>query len=91
MNASVAFYSEGAAESTSAAPARSVVYVPSSALRGDTVFVALNGRAIKRTVKTGGVTSKGIRIDEGLNGGEDLIMNPPSELKDGDKIKVKAG
>jgi HlyD family secretion protein len=52
--------------------------------------VNLNGKAVKRTVKTGGTTSQGVRIDEGLIGGEDLIINPPQNLKDGDKVRTKS-
>jgi HlyD family secretion protein len=47
------------------------------------------GKAVKRTVKTGSVTSQGIRVEEGLNGGEDVIVNPPADLKDGDKVRAK--
>ena len=32
-----------------------------------------------------------MRIEEGLIGGEDLIVNPPPGLKDGDKVRQKAG
>jgi hypothetical protein len=30
-----------------------------------------------------------VRIEDGLIGGEDLIVNPPSELKNGDRVKPK--
>ncbi len=30
-----------------------------------------------------------MRIEEGLIGGEDLIVNPPAELKDGDKVQPR--
>ncbi len=96
MNASVDFIAEpkpGAAKSAdsptnSKAPIRTI-YVPASAVRDGAVFVNLNGKAVKRVVKTGGSTSQGVRIDEGLIGGEDVIINPPSGLKDGDKVRTK--
>ena len=44
-----------------------------------------------RPVKTGGATSQGIRVESGLNGGEDLIVNPPADLKDGAKVRRKQG
>ena len=47
--------------------------------------------AVRRAVKTGGVSSQGIRIDDGLIGGEDLILNPPADLKDGDAVRPKQG
>jgi hypothetical protein len=40
------------------------------------------------TVSTSEVPN-GIRIEEGLIGGEDLILRPPPELKDGMKIRRK--
>jgi HlyD family secretion protein len=58
-------------------------------VREGAVFVALNGKAVRRAVKTGASTSQGVRIDDGLVGGEDLIVSPPAELKDGDKVIVK--
>jgi hypothetical protein len=30
-----------------------------------------------------------VRIDDGLIGGEDLIVSPPADLKDGDRVKPK--
>ncbi len=91
MNASVDFLADpqpaAANDKTPAAPA---IVVPSSAVRGGAVFVYLNGKAVKRTVKAGNSTSQGVRIEEGLIGGEELINNPPAELKDGDKVKIKS-
>jgi len=90
MNASVAFYNqEKAAAPNSAAAAKPVVFIPASALKSDSVFVIFDGKAVKRTVKTGSVTSQGIRVEDGLNGGEDLILNPPADLKEGDKVHSK--
>jgi HlyD family secretion protein len=89
MNASVAFVADqkrGAAPPVAGKP---VVFVPASAIRDDKVFVVLDGKAIERAVKTAGSTSQGIRIEEGLNGGEELIVNPPAELKDGAKVRVR--
>ncbi|HYP15328.1 MAG TPA: efflux RND transporter periplasmic adaptor subunit [Bryobacteraceae bacterium] len=91
MNSSVAFVSEAKETISSAAPARPVVYVPTSAVRNNAVFVIAGDKAMKRTVRTGTVSSQGIRIDSGLNGGEDLVVNPPEELKEGDRVKRKQG
>ena len=41
------------------------------------------------TVRTGAAMAQGMRIEDGLFGGEDLIVNPPADLKDGDRVKVK--
>jgi HlyD family secretion protein len=89
MNASVAFVSGAKDAPAQTAAARPVVFVPATALRNDKVFVVSSGKAVARTVKAAGSTSQGIRVEEGLNGGEDLILDPPAELKDGDRVRVK--
>jgi HlyD family secretion protein len=92
MNASVAFLADekpAAAAGGGTAPAQAVILVPPSALRNDTVFVLLGGKAIERKVKAGATTGEGVRIESGLIGGEDLIVNPPAGLKDGDRVRRK--
>jgi len=86
MNASVAFLADeepGAAKATVAKP---VVYLPPSAVRNGTVFVMVEGKVVSKAVRTGPITTQGIRIDDGLIGGEDLIINAPAELKAGDAV-----
>jgi HlyD family secretion protein len=90
MNASVAFVTENTGESE-AASARPLVFVPLSAVKDGAVFVVLNGKAVRRPVRTGGNTPQGLRVEDGLIGGEDLIVNPPPTLKDGDKVRVRQG
>lgn len=90
MNASVAFTSEEKASTgSSATMAKSVVFVPTAAVRNDGVFIFLNGKVIRRAVRVTGNTSEGLRIEEGLIGGEDLVLNPGADLKDGAKVKQK--
>lgn len=92
MNATVDFLADPKPDerpSASASTPSRTIYVPASAVRDGAVFVNLNGKAVRRTVKTDGTTSQGVRIDEGLIGGEDVIINPPAELKDGDKVRAK--
>jgi len=88
MNASVAFISDDkqAATGTTAKP---VVVIPASAIRDGAVFVMFDGKALRRAVKTGPTNSKGVRIEDGLSGGEDLIVSPPPELKNGDRVRPK--
>jgi HlyD family secretion protein len=86
MNASVAFIAE--AKKAGAVGKPSIV-VPSSAVRDGAVLVVSNGRAVRRAVKTGSTGPQGVRIEEGLIGGEDLIVSPPADLKDGDRVKTK--
>jgi HlyD family secretion protein len=49
----------------------------------------LDKRARKRTVTTAGSSERGTLIETGLIGGEDLIVNPPANLKDGQKVEPK--
>jgi HlyD family secretion protein len=53
------------------------------------VFVALNGRAKKLPVTVGGATAQGVMIESGLIGGEDLIVDAPADLKDGQRVQPR--
>jgi len=90
MNASVAFISDDKPGATPEAAVKPVVIAPATAIREGAVYVVLNGKAIRRPVKTGATTNQGVRIEQGLIGGEDLIVNPPAGLKDGDRVRSKA-
>jgi len=95
MNASVAFVSEARNKPASKdAAAKPSIVIPSSAVRNGSVFVVAGGRAVARSVKTGATNllpggGQGVLIEDGLIGGEDLIVSPPTDLKDGDKVKQK--
>jgi HlyD family secretion protein len=87
MNASVAFYSKD--KPGSRAEVKPLVIVPASTVRDNGVFVVVDGKAVRRTVKVAGTTSQGVQIADGLIGGEDIIMNPPADLKDGQRVRPK--
>jgi HlyD family secretion protein len=87
MNATVAFYNE-VPQQPAAQPKR-VVVIPPSAVRNGSVFVVENDHARKRSISTGGTSSKGLLVESGLVGGEDLIVNVPADLKDGQRVEVK--
>jgi HlyD family secretion protein len=87
MNATVNFYNDAPASST--AESKRVIVIPRSAIQNGSVFVVLNGRARKRAVTTGGSSDKGVMVESGLIGGEDLIVSPPADLKDGQRVEVK--
>ena len=89
MNASVAFYNE--AQNSAGSRQKPLITIPSSAVRAGGVFVVLNGKVIRRVVKTGGSNASGVIVEEGLIGGEDLILNPPADLKDGAAVREKKG
>jgi HlyD family secretion protein len=94
MNATVSFLDSAKLATTRAAttmPAadRPVLRIPSGAVRDNAVFVVEDGKAIKRNVTAGSSDSAGdIEITRGLIGGEDLILDPPPTLSDGQAVKV---
>lgn len=89
MNASVAFLAEAKPAESPGAAAAPALYVPREAVRDGKVFVVLNGRAVARAVRTGASSSRGLRVEEGLYGGEDVILGAPADLKDGARVAPK--
>ncbi|HEX4810343.1 MAG TPA: efflux RND transporter periplasmic adaptor subunit [Bryobacteraceae bacterium] len=87
MNATVAFYNEAKAAPNE--PAKRIVVIPQDAVQNGSVFVMVNGHARKRPVTVGGTSSRGVLIESGLIGGEDLIVSPPANLKDGQNVRTK--
>jgi HlyD family secretion protein len=89
-NANVRFVGED--KGTVAKSSSSGAVVPVSAVHESggkrVVMVAFNGRAVSREVKVLNQRSDGYAV-EGLTGGEDVIVNPPADLKDGDRIRLK--
>ncbi len=90
MNTTVRFLAD---ENKSVATQQTVgAVVPTAAIRDvdgkKFVFVALDGKAIKRDGRVLSQRSSGARVS-GLNGGESVITAAPEGLKDGDKIKIK--
>jgi HlyD family secretion protein len=53
------------------------------------VFVLFQGKAVRRPVRVGPAVPQGVTIEDGLIGGEDLILNPPPELKDGARARAR--
>ncbi len=88
MNASVAFIAKPQLAQTS--NLKPIIVIPGSAVKDGAVFVVADGRAVRRAVKTGGTSAQGIQVQDGLNGGEDVIVNPPADLKDGGRVKSKS-
>jgi HlyD family secretion protein len=89
MNANVQFVSDEKPTGQGV----SGVTVPSSAVRDKdgkkVVFIAFKEHAKAREVKVITQRNNGYMV-EGLTGGEDVIVRPPTDLKDGDKIRLKA-
>jgi HlyD family secretion protein len=89
MNSTVKFLANEGNKSEAKA---SGVLVPTTAVRSHDgkkfVFLAFNGKALMREVQVVAQRSAGLLVS-GLNGGESVITTAPSDLKDGDKIKIK--
>lgn len=87
MNATVTFYNDAPTGSENK-PGKSVVTIPAGAVKDGAVFVVVDGHAVKRAVTTDGTSSNGVLISNGLIGGEELVVDPPADLKDGQKVVV---
>jgi len=89
MNASVAFLSEDKPGGGVVAGGKPVVFIPTSTVRNDKVLIVVGGKLVERAIQTSGNTQQGLRVESGLIGGEDLVVNPSPELKDGMKVALK--
>lgn len=87
MNATVSFYNDVKTGATPAA--ERIIVVPQGAVQNGNVFAVVNGRARKKQVSVRGTSDKGVLIASGLIGGEELIVSPPANLKDGQKVEEK--
>jgi len=89
-NANVRFLADEKSQASQTASSGAVM--PMSAMRDSggkrVVMIAFNGRAVVREVKVLSQRSDGYVVD-GLTGGEDVIVNAPADLKDGDRVKIK--
>jgi len=90
MNATVQFKAPSAKEDKNAAR-QSFVFVPTAALRDKDgkkfVFIAFNGKALRREVHVKGDRPGGYLVDS-LVGGENVITTAPADLADGQKIRI---
>jgi hypothetical protein len=88
MNANVQFLSDD--KPTSQAVTGAVV--PMSAVKEvggkKVVFIVYKEHAKAREIKVVSQRNDGYLV-EGLTGGEDVIVRPPADLKDGDRIRLK--
>jgi HlyD family secretion protein len=89
MNATVKFLAN---QQKTANSEPSGVFVPTTAVRDQdgkkVVFIAFNGKVVKREVQVTSQRSGGLLV-KGLVGGESVITAGPQNLRDGDKIKIK--
>lgn len=87
MNATVNFFNER--KGVGAAGSKPAIVIPSGAVQNGSVFAVAGGRARKRSVVSAGSVANGVLIRDGLTGGEQVIVNPPSGLKEGQRVEIK--
>ena len=87
MGARVEFLSN---EHDSAAPPR--IFVPAAAVRtvgaGSWVWVVRDGRVSRTPIEAGPVTGDRREVRSGLSGGESIVLDPPAQLEDGERVNV---
>ena len=83
-----------AAAGAQAAPAVTRVFVPAGAVKTEgeevVVYVVQEERAVRRVIEAGPVSGGEREIRQGLAGGETLVLEPPTELQDGARVRVVA-
>ena len=92
MGVKVAFLKPGETAAPAAtAPAK--LLMPRAAARaaagGDIVFVIRDGHVERRAVKLGAADGDLVEIVAGLETGEQVVVEGPSDLKDGDRVVVR--
>ena len=72
-----------------------MLLVPKKALISDgnavSVWTVRNGAAERVAIKRGRDLEAGVEVKQGLNDGDLVIIDPPADLKDGQKVAAKAG
>ena len=91
MGAKVVFVRSEGGTATEAAPRR--VLIPAAAVSqgrdGARTWVIENGRAQARAVDVGPARGDQVEIRHGLEGGESVVLNAPTGLKEGDRVRVR--
>ncbi len=91
MGVKVGFQAEPGGETAS----QPRVVVPQRAMRrsgnATVVFVLREDRVERRAVSVGGSTGDGIEVLSGLRPGESVVLDPPADLGDGSRVRLRAG
>lgn len=92
MGVKVSFLTERAPVADDAAP-RARLLAPKAAVRSiegrEVVFVVRDGRVERRAVKAGAADGDQVEIVSGLTAGEQVVVDGPATMKDGDRVSVK--
>ena len=91
MGAKVVFLREP--QQPAVAATRPRVLVPAEALARDgsqtRVWIVHNGRVSSRAVRLGRERGSGIEVEQGLEGGESVVLRPGTSLRDGAPVRVR--
>jgi len=91
MGVKVAFQ----ADAEPAAATRLRLLVPERAMRrerdGAIVFVLRDGKVERRAVAVGGTAGADVEVLSGIRSGERVVLDPPPELADGDRVRLRNG
>jgi RND family efflux transporter MFP subunit len=91
MGVGVTFLRE--ADASAAPMAQSVTLVPQGAVKtenGTTYAFVVRGNSVeRRAIKTGGTDGDRLEVTAGLKGGDQVVIAPPPELREGTVIVVK--
>lgn len=63
------------------------VLVPAAAISEGRAWLVKDGRARQRQVRTGIAGADKVEVVSGLAAGDTVIVNPPADLKDGDRVR----
>ena len=91
MGVKVAFQ----ADAEPAAATRLRLLVPERAMRrerdGAIVFVLRDGKVERRAVAVGGTAGADVEVLSGIRSGERVVLDPPPQLADGDRVRLRNG
>jgi hypothetical protein len=49
----------------------------------------VNGKAVRREIRFDSIDLDKVRVRSGLKAGEEVILNPPATLRDGEAVKPR--
>lgn len=92
MSARVSFLSEELDQKTLAGPSKVVLPARAVARRGErtVVFVVDGGKVLERPVTLGAATADGVELVDGPAVGTRVVLDPPSTLAEGQKVKERS-
>jgi HlyD family secretion protein len=94
MGVKVAFLAGASERAAGAAPGKPELVVPRTAVRKngdqDVVFVVQGGRAERRSIRLAPTVGDEAVVVAGLSGGEQVVVEGPPDLADGDAVRSKS-